>query len=191
MKKIVLTFGLIAGLLLAGMMLVTMVFHDEINPDHGMLLGYTTMVLSFLLIYFGVRSYRDNVAGGRVGFGRAFTVGILIGAIASACYVAAWEVYFFNFAPDFLTKYQARELTQARERGESEAALAERKAGMDNLARMYQNPAINSAMTFMEPFPVALVISLVSAGVLSRRRATLAGEGEGDTIPGPGAPATP
>jgi hypothetical protein len=170
------------------MMLVTMVFHDEINPEHSVLIGYTTMVLSFLLIYFGVRSYRDNVAGGRVGFGRAFTVAILIGAVASACYVAAWEVYFFNYNPDFLTKYQARELARARERGESDAEIAKRQAADEKLARIYQNPIYNSAMTFMEPFPVALVVSLVSAGVLSRRRTTRVGQGE--SIAGSGAPAT-
>lgn len=189
MKKTVLSFGLIAGALLAGMMLVTMVFHDAINPDHGVLLGYTTMVLSFLLIYFGVRSYRDDVAGGTVGFGRAFTVAILIGAVASACYVAAWEVYFFNFNPNFLTEYQAHEMEKARAKGESPEALAKRQADDEKLARMYKNPLINSGMTFMEPFPVALLISLASAGVLSRRRKTWTGQG--DAIPGPGAPATP
>ena len=45
------------------------------------------MVLAFLLIFFGVRSYRDNVAGGRVRFGRAFAVGASIAAVASVCYV--------------------------------------------------------------------------------------------------------
>ena len=68
MKKIVLKFGLIAGAVLAGTMLATMPFHDAIGNDAGLLLGYTSMVLAFLLVYFGVRSYRDNVAGGRVGF---------------------------------------------------------------------------------------------------------------------------
>jgi uncharacterized protein (TIGR03382 family) len=35
---------------------------------------------------------------------------------------------------------------------------------------MYNNPAVNIAVTFLEPLPVALVMALVSAGVLSRRR---------------------
>lgn len=189
MKKIVLTFGLIAGVILATMMLLSMIFQDEIGLGHSYLLGYATMVAAFLLIYFGIRSYRDNVAGGTVGFGRAFTVGILIGAVASACYVAAWEVYFFKYAPDFLTKYNAHELEVARAKGESEEALAKRKAEMDSFEKMYANPAINSAMTFLEPLPVALIVSLVSAGVLSRRRKSWTRQG--DAIPGPGAPATP
>ena len=188
MKKIVLTFGLIAGAILAAMMLLSLPFLDEIGFDRGQLLGYTTMLVAFLLIFFGVRSYRDNVAGGAVRFGRAFTVGMLIAAVASACYVAAWEVYYFKFAPDFMAKYQAHVLETARANGESAEAIARRKAEMDGYAKLYANPAINAAITFFEPLPVALIVSLVSAGVLSRRRK--AWTGQHDTIPGPGTPAT-
>jgi hypothetical protein len=79
-------------------------------------------------------------------------------------------VLYFNFTPDFLAKYQAHTLEKARADGESDAELARRKAEMEKFAVMYQNPAINAAITFLEPLPVALVLTLVSAGVLSRRR---------------------
>lgn len=168
MKKIVLTFGLISGAILSAMMLITLPFHDAIGFDRALIVGYTTMVLAFLLVFFGVRQYRDTVGGGSIRFGRAFVVGALIAAVASVCYVATWEVVYFNFTPDYLEKYQAHELEKARADGESDAAIARRKAEMDHLAEMYQNPAINAAMTFMEPLPVALIVALVSAGVLSR-----------------------
>ena len=41
---------------------------------------------------------------------------------------------------------------------------------MKKFAAMYQNPAVNAAITFIEPLPVGLVITLVSAGILRRRR---------------------
>jgi hypothetical protein len=168
MKKTVWTFGLISGALLSVMMAATIPFQDEAGFNHSLVVGYATMVLSFLLIYFGVRSYRDNVGGGKVRFGRAFAVGSLIGLVASVCYVASWEVMYFKFMPDFMTKYGAHELEKARAEGASEAALAEKKAEFDKFEKMYQNPAINAAVTILEPLPVALVIALVSAGVLSR-----------------------
>jgi hypothetical protein len=183
MKKIVLTFGLTAGAVLAAMMYLTIPFHDRIGTDWAMIVGYTTMVIAFLLIFFGVRSYRDDVAGGTVRFGRAFVVGILIGAVASACYVAAWEVYYFGFAPDYMEKYEARVLESARAKGESDEALAKRKADMDSFAKMYRNPAINAAVTFCEPLPVALLVSLLSAGVLSRRRRASSGRREAGSPP--------
>ena len=170
MKKIVLTFGLFAGAVLSGTMLATLPFHDAIGNDGGLLIGYTTMVLAFLLIYFGVRAYRDNVAGGRVGFLKALGVGVLIGLVASACYVATWEALYFGAKSDYIEKYQARELEKARQSGEGEAQIAAKAAEMKKFAEMYRNPLFNTAITFMEPLPVALVIALVSAGILSRRR---------------------
>jgi len=169
MKKIVWTFGLIAGAILSVMMIATLPFMEEIG-DAGAVIGYASMVAAFLLIFFGIRSYRDNVAGGQVGFGRAFAVGVLIAVIGSACYVATWEVIYFRFQPDFLEKYQARQMDKAKRGGASQAELDKQLADMQKLAKLYQNPAINMAMTFIEPFPVGLVIALVSAGVLSRRR---------------------
>jgi uncharacterized membrane protein (UPF0136 family) len=78
MKKIVLTFGLISGVLLSGMMLAMMSFIDKIGMDQGMVFGYTTMVLAFLLVFFGIRSYRETVGDGRISFARALGVGFLI-----------------------------------------------------------------------------------------------------------------
>jgi hypothetical protein len=83
--------------------------------------------------------------------------------------VLTWEVIYFNFAPDFLDKYQAHALETERKKGATEEALAQKKAELDSFAKLYQNPAINAAFTFIEPLPVALIVSLVSAGVLSRK----------------------
>jgi uncharacterized protein DUF4199 len=170
MKKTVLTFGLIAGAILSAMMLLTLPFMDQIGFDYGEIIGYTSMVLAFLLIYFGVRSYRDNVSGGTISFGRAFQVGALIAAVASLCYVATWEVIYFRISPDFMKKYAAHVEERARADGETEAQLAKRRADSEKFQKYYQNPAINAAITFLEPLPVALVIALITAGVLSRRR---------------------
>src|SRR5262245_42406304 len=119
MKRIVWTFGLISGGILPLMMLITMPFPDAIAFARGIVIGYATMVAAFLLIFFGVRSYRDNIAGGIVGFGRALAVGSLIAVISSMCYVATWEVLYFNFMHDYLPKYQAHVVDKARSNGAS------------------------------------------------------------------------
>jgi hypothetical protein len=181
MKHTVLKYGLISGALISVMMMLTIPFHDQIGfGTSGMVVGYTTMVLAFLLVYFGVRSYRDTVGGGTVRFGRAFAVGVLIAAVSSACYVATWQVMYFKFMPDFMDKYAAHELATARAGGASEEQLAARKAEMDKFAAMYKNPLYNVSFTFMEPLPVGLLVALISAGVLSRRRR----DAERDLLPG-------
>lgn len=171
MRKIVLTFGLIAGCIMSVMMLISMAFHDKIGfGPAGLIVGYTSMVLAFLMVYFGVRSYRDNVAGGKVGFGRAFAVGLLITLVGSVCYVATWEVVYYKFMPDFADKYTAYELTKAKEAGATEAQIAAKSKEMAEFAESYKNPLVNIAYSFLEPLPVGLLITLVTAGVLSRKR---------------------
>jgi uncharacterized protein DUF4199 len=174
MKKAVWTYGLISGAIISVLMLVTLPFEEKIGV-HSLTVGYATMVLAFLMIYFGIRSYRDTVGGGSIGFGRALAVGSLIAVISSVCYTATWEVVYFQFMPDFLTKYQTSELDKFKASGASQAAIDRRAAEMRRLAEMYRNPVINSAMTFVEPLPVGLVIALVSAGVLRRRRSDESG----------------
>jgi hypothetical protein len=178
MRKTVLTFGLISGGILSIMMLATLPFMDRIGFDRGEVIGYTTMVLAFLLVFFGVRSYRDNVAHGSVSFGRAFAVGALIALVASACYVATWELIYYKITPDFIAKYRAYTVEKARASGASQAEIDKKVADMQRFAELYRNPAINIAVTFIEPLPVGLVFALVSAGILGRRRRQRASAGD-------------
>ena len=170
MRKIVLTFGLIAGGILSVMMLISMSFVDRIGFEKGEVIGYTTMVLAFLMVFFGVKSYRDHVAGGTVTFGRAFKVGLLITLVACVCYVATWQVIYYKLAPDFADKYAAYAVEKAREAGASDALVNRKMEEMARFRDMYRNPVVNAAITLIEPLPVGLVFTLVTAGVLSRKR---------------------
>jgi Protein of unknown function (DUF4199) len=170
MRKIVLTFGLIAGAMLSAMMLGTLPFLDRIGFDKGEIIGYTTMVLAFLMVYFGIKSYRDNIAGGTVTFGRAFCVGLMITLVASACYVATWQLIYYKITPDFGDKYTAYVVEKAKKSGATEVQIAAQKKEITEYMDLYKNPLANIGITFLEPLPVGLLFTLVSAFLLSRRR---------------------
>ena len=168
MKKTVLTFGLISGAISAAMMLVTVPFVDKVGWERGELLGYTSIVLSALLVFFGVRSYRENVGGGRLTFGRGFAVGILITLISSACYVATWEIVYYKFMPNFADKYAAHMIDRAKASGATQQKLDETERKANDFKQMYRNPVVNVALTFMEVFPIGLAVTLLSAGILRK-----------------------
>lgn len=172
MKKTVLTFGLIAGGILSLMMVITIPFHDAIGFDRALVIGYASMVAAFLLIFFGIRSYRDTVAGGSIGFGRAFSVGALIFVVASLCYVATWQVLYRTVASDYMVKYEEYVIAEERADGATQAEIDAKVAEMRRWAERYRNPLVNVAVTFLEPMPVGLIMTLVAAGVLSRKRST-------------------
>ena len=167
MKKTVLTFGLIAGLIVSVLMGGSLLIAARIGSGHSMALGSTIMVASFLLHDFGIRSYRDNTLAGQISFGRAFACGILI--TTTVCYVATWEVLYFNFMPHFMDSYFAAQIHKVQSSGLEPATIAAKVAEIQRSEQLYQNPFVNMAYTFIEPLPVGLIITLISAAVLRRK----------------------
>jgi Protein of unknown function (DUF4199) len=169
MKKIVLTFGLIAGVMISVLMDGSLLVANKVGSVHSMVLGYTMMVASFLLIYFGIRSYRDNILAGQISFGRAFACGILIALITIVCYVASWEILYFNFMPHFMDSYFAAQIHKVQFSGLDPVPIAAQVAAIQRSQQLYQNPFVNMAYTFIEPLPVGLIMTLISAAILRRK----------------------
>ena len=173
MKKTVLTFGLISGAVSSLLMMLLMIYGvDKIGFDKAVIVGYTSIVVSLLLVPFGIRSYRENVGGGSITFGRAFAVGILITLISCICYVVVWLIAYYNFMPDFVERYAAYMVEKARASGASQQTIAATIQEMNSMKVMLENPLINAAVTFTEPFPVGLLVTLISAAILRKKSAT-------------------
>jgi len=168
MKRIVLTFGAISGAVSASLMLATLPFMHRIGFDKGLIVGYTAIVASFLPVFFGIRAYRQQT-GGTLTFGRGFAIGLLITLISSACYVATWEVVYFKLQPDFADQWTAYAVEHERASGATPDAIEAKRKEMVEMKAMLDNPLVNAAMTFIEPFPVGLLVTVISAAVLRRR----------------------
>lgn len=169
MKKIVLRYGLLAGAILATVVALMVPLCGSGDFENGEIIGYSSMVLSFLLVFLGIRSYRENIAHGTIGFGKALKVGLLIVLIACSMYVIAWEITYFNFFPDFIEKYNAHALDKMRAEGKSEAELQAAATKMAGFAESYKNPLFNIGISFLEVFPVGLIMALVSAAILRKK----------------------
>jgi hypothetical protein len=172
MKKTILTYGLISGIISSALMGATVPFLHNLSGSKGYLVGYTAIVLSFLLVYFGIRSYRDNVGNGHITFGKAFAIGISITLISCLFYVVTWQIIYFNFMPHFMDSYFANAIDKIKSSGASPETIQAKIADLERSQRLYSNPLYNAALTFLEPFPVGLVITLVSAAILRKKTPT-------------------
>jgi hypothetical protein len=176
-KKTVLTFGLISGVVMSVLMGVTTIFADRIGFDRAVIVGYTSMIMAFLLVFFGIRSYRENVGGGEISFGKAFQVGILITLITSIFYVVSWEIIYFNFLPDFADKYSNYYLEKSRASGATAEQIAQQTKEFKEMKALLDNPWLSAAVVFIsEPLPVGLVMTLISCLILRKRRKDKVGE---------------
>jgi Protein of unknown function (DUF4199) len=170
MKNIVLRFGLLSGALSALLMMVT-AYQIKKNGimTGGEIYGYVGMVLSMLFVYLGVRVYRDRERHGSITFAEAFKVGGLIALISCICYVITWLFVSEYLIPDFMDKYIAYALDKMRADGAAEADIQKAGVDMEKYKVMYQNPIYRAGLTFIEPLPVALLMSLISAAILRKK----------------------
>ena len=173
MKKNIIIYGLIAGIVVSVLMLssVNYLSHCEGNVDWNtsMLIGYASMLIAFSLVFVGIRNYRDKYNEGVVSFGKAFKIGIIIVSIASTIYVVAWLIDYFFFIPDFMEKYSAHMLDELKASGASQTEIDKQTNAMANFSKMYQNPFFNAMMTYAEILPVGLIVTLISSLILKRK----------------------
>jgi hypothetical protein len=109
------------------------------------------------------------VSGGQITFGRAFAVGILITLVACVCYVVAWEILYFKFMPDFADKYASYIVEKVRTSGATQQVIDAKLEQMKSFKAMYDNPLINAAITFTEPLPIGVIVTLISAAILRKK----------------------
>jgi len=167
MKKVILVYGLISGGITSALMLITMPMYASgtLSMDNGALVGYAGMVIALALIFFGIKSYRDNQAAGKISFWKAFQVGIAISVIAAIMYAFTWELCYTTIAPEFSQKMMEQYFVKMKDKGATQAEMQKALANLE----MYKNPVIRFGVSMTEIFPVGLVITLVSAGLLRRK----------------------
>ena len=176
MKKIVITYGLISAGISAIMWTVIALFmqNGKACNDNGMYIGYASMLLSIFIIFFAMKNYRDNIAGGTIKFGKAFLIGLYISIIFAVCYVITWMIIRNTMLPDFWDNYIAYQKTEMEKLHLSPAAMAEKVKEMEQMKSSVANPWMEALFVFTEPWPVAILVTLVSAFIVSRKKKTVA-----------------
>lgn len=134
-----------------------------------MLLGYAAMILSFSLIFVGVKNYRDKFSGGVISFGKAFLMSIYMALIASTLYVVGWMIAYYNFFPDFLERLTAYQLSQAKINQMSTEQVAEIRKQIEMFKVWYSTPFGVAGATYMEILPVGLLVATITASILKRK----------------------
>src|SRR4051812_14917244 len=98
MKKNVLIYGLVSGLIISALMAINVNSCIKSGKfESSIVIGYASMLIAFSMIFVGIKNYRDKYNAGIISFGKAFKVGFLITVIASTIYVITWliEEHFF------------------------------------------------------------------------------------------------
>ena len=160
-------YGVVYGLIAGTFAILVIMAGLELTPResvcHGYTFGYVVMILAMTFIFVGVKRYRDEECGGVIRFGRAFLMGLGIAAVAAVAYVLIFEIYLAATGYQFLDRYIAGTVQDRQAAGAAAADVARERAELES---MLLNPLVRVPLTFLEIFPVGLLVALVSAALL-------------------------
>ncbi|MCA1197481.1 DUF4199 domain-containing protein [Sphingomonas sp. R647] len=172
MQRIILTYGVIAGFVVAiPLFLMGTLMVD--NPPSGwvrMAIGYLIMLIAFTAIFVAVKRHRDENCGGVIRFLPALGMGLAIALIGSLFYVIAWEAVLATNGGDFIAQMSARMLEEQRAAGATPGELAALQAQMAQMHGLYANPLFRVLITLTEVLPIGLLVALVAALLLRNPR---------------------
>jgi hypothetical protein len=170
MSRIILIFGTVAGLIVAVPMCLLVANAEPGSAATSHFTGYLIMLLALSLVFVGVKRLRDRELGGVIRFGPALLAGLGISAVAGVIYVIGWEITLAATDFAFIDSYSSAAIEAARARGASAAEIEAVIARMAEFRQQYENPLFRLPVTFIEIFPVGLVVSLISAALLRNSR---------------------
>jgi hypothetical protein len=169
MGRIILVYGVIAGVTVAVLMRIAMMLFPE-GGTAGMVAGFSSMIIALSFVFIGTKRYRDVELGGVIRIGKALVVGFGIAAIATIFYVAAWELYLYFTNYTFMDEYTRLALEQAQKGGKSATEIATLTKDIAGFKELYANPLSRMAVTAMEISPIAVLMPIISAALLRNSR---------------------
>ena len=170
MSRIILIFGVAAGLLVAVPMCLLVANAEPGSAATSHFTGYLIMLLALSLVFLGVKRLRDRELGGVIRFVPALLAGLGISAVASVIYVIGWEITLAVTDFAFIDSYSNAAVEAARAKGASAAEVEAVIAQMEEFRQQYANPLFRMPVTFIEIFPVGLLVSLITAALLRNSR---------------------
>jgi hypothetical protein len=173
MLRNILIYGLIGGLIAGGILSVIVLNFEGATGQYGMAIGYLVMLIGLSVIFAAIKRQRDREQGGVIRFFPALGMGLAISLVAGIIYALCWDVALQTIGIDaFIDKFAGAMLD-----GKSGAELTKATAEMESFRASYHNPLFRLPMTFVEIFPVGVLVSLVSAALLRNPRFMPAREG--------------
>lgn len=183
MKSPILTYGLLAGVVVDALMFGPIVVFGE-RPGwlrYAEIVGYSAMALSMTLAYFAMRHERAR-RGGFLSFSRGLGVGVGVTAIASLLFGLATYAFYWIVGDRLPQKLWDRYVAQIRGSGADAASIARQLAEMEQMRSLFFSYAFQAALMFATLFLIGLAISLVSAALLRRPPPRTAAGGSAPSI---------
>lgn len=168
MKNTVLRFGGYGSLILLVLFLIQFAVQDKMGYETAEVVGYLSIIIALLFVYFAIRHFRDKENNGKVSLGKAISIGLLVSLMASLTFGILNYVYIEFINPDFTTEYYDYQIEKYRE-ALSEADFLVKKEQMETEKELFTNPYMSSFVMFATVLTIGIIMSLISGLILQRK----------------------
>ena len=168
MQKTVYRFGLYGFALIVVILLGSfLIFKDKENWEAQEILGYTTIVISLLFVYFGIRHWRDNYNNGLLSFGQGLKLGTLITLFPAFAFGLLSWLEMSVLDPEFSNKYYSHYIQKLKVSTPPEK-LQEALQKLESEKEMFANPFLQFFFMFLTVFLIGIIITVISSLILLR-----------------------
>lgn len=168
MKKTVIKYGTYSLLTATILFFLALFLGEKLDYSTQEIIGYTSMIVSLSFVYFGIKYYRNNINEGKISFGIALQIGILISLFAGLGFGVIDYLYTTVINPDFATEYLNKTLETMKTSltfEEYEIKSAELRKQME----AYGGSGFMAFIMFVTVLIIGFILSLLSALFLSRK----------------------
>ena len=85
-------------------------------------------------------------------------------------YMASWMIIINTYGADFMDEYYQYSVEKLKNSGEEQQEIDLQIQQMEEYKELYKSPVVQIGVTYLEILPVGLLISLISATILRRRK---------------------
>jgi hypothetical protein len=173
MKKIVLTFGVLSGIIIILYSFAVFLIFGDFAKMSGEdfekveMLGYLRYIILLLTIIFAVRYYKKQ-NGGQGSFRQLFLAGFYT-ALVVAVLVGLMEFVYMLLNPGFMDQYATLLANKMKAQGATAEMIAQKQKEMENFKWM-ANPAGMGIFYFFETAVLGTIISLIVALINKTKR---------------------
>jgi hypothetical protein len=167
MKKTVLRYGLFSAITIVILFTASWFIFRDSNFEAQEVFGYTSMVLSLLFVFFGIKHYRDKENGGQLTFGQGMKVGLLI-VLIPALIFGIFDIFYTTVLnPGFLDRYYTAEVAKMQQ-SLSASEFQAAKAELDAEKEMFSKPGVAPLVMFLTVFIIGVIVTVISSLILKR-----------------------
>lgn len=132
-------------------------------------IGYVTMAVCLIPIYFGIKHYRDYENNGAIHFKEGFIIGILIALCAAVGFAIIDYLFVSYINPEFPAQYLAYSIDNINASNLTAEQKVKDIAAAKEMMQNYGTPAFGALLMFSMVFVFGIIISIISALTLQRK----------------------